>query len=270
MDGCQPFGETIAREEQLRWHPTQFFTLHPKIKCNPWVSIQLLCRENSISLPSTTFKCFLLCTTSFACFMSTERNQEGREAGRQGLGFKLTLCESEPVALETSSLVESISWPKLFHRKCCHCSIVRCMRNFTIRHLGCFVESQKRDARTSFYFHWNRITRQRHQFLFAGSGFYKVGEMFASDAHFYLFLYVAFVFRYVIAHCCCVHCFYNYFFAVWRRFAIIDLLWALKCIKTYSFGFVSLHIEVLLVVFARKSSSLPWVLCCFVECDASL
>jgi hypothetical protein len=47
--------------------------------------------------------------------------------------------------------------------------------------------------------------------------------MFASDVHFYLFLYVAFVFCYVIAHCCRVHCFYGYFFVVWRRFAIIDL-----------------------------------------------
>jgi hypothetical protein len=48
--------------------------------------------------------------------------------------------------------------------------------------------------------------------------------MFAGDAHFYLSLYVALVFHYVIAHCCCVRCFYGYFFAVWRRFAIVDLL----------------------------------------------
>ncbi len=40
-----------------------------------------------------------------------------------------SLCYSSFVAIQ-SSFIESISWPNLFHQKCCHCSIVECMCNF--------------------------------------------------------------------------------------------------------------------------------------------
>jgi hypothetical protein len=100
-------------------------------------------------------------------------------------------------------------------------------------------------------------------FIFARSGFYKVGKMFVGDVHFDLSLCVTFVFICVIAHCCFVCCFYGYFFA---KFDVIDLLWALKHFKTCFFGIVSLHIEVLLVVLACRLSSLARVWCCFVEC----
>jgi hypothetical protein len=59
------------------------------------------------------------------------------------------------------------------------------------------------------------------------------------DGHFYLSFCVTFVFPCVIAHCCCVRCFYGYFFTVWKRFVVIKLLWVLKCFKTYSYGISS-------------------------------
>lgn len=61
---------------------------------------------------------------------------------------------------------------------------------------------------------------------------------------FYLSLCVALCLV-VSLHIVVVCYFYGYFFAVWRMFVVIDLLWALKRFGTYSFGIVSQHIEAL-------------------------
>jgi len=58
--------------------------------------------------------------------------------------------------------------------------------------------------------------------LYVGSGM-KIGRRFVDDVH-STCLYVSYLSCCVIAHCCCVCYFYGYFFVVWRRLVVIDLL----------------------------------------------
>jgi hypothetical protein len=58
--------------------------------------------------------------------------------------------------------------------------------------------------------------------LYVGSRM-KIGRRFVDDVHSTCF-YVSHLSCCVIAHCCCVFYFYGYFFVVWRRFVVIDLL----------------------------------------------
>jgi hypothetical protein len=63
--------------------------------------------------------------------------------------------------------------------------------------------------------------------------------------------------------------FYGYFFVVWRRFVVIDLLWALKRFGTCSSSIDSLHIEALatsgscsqIVVIGMNFVLFCWVWC---------
>lgn len=140
--------------------------------------------------------------------------------------------------------------------------------------LGCSAKSGKHDTRTFSYFHHKGITQQQHLFLFA-SLCWKRNEnrqKVCQWCSFYLSLCVAFVSCCVIARCCCVCYFYGYFFVVWRRFVVIDLLWTLKRFGTCSSRIVSLHIEALAIGGSCSQIviiSTNFVLFCCVWCFIS-
>jgi hypothetical protein len=56
---------------------------------------------------------------------------------------------------------------------------------------------------------------------------------------------------------------------VWKRFVVVDVLWAFKCFGTYSYGVVFMHIEVLAISGSCSQIviiSTNFVLFCWVWC----